>query len=356
MAKKVKAKAAPKESVEHTLPAGPMLSHIKGHDPQIRALTEAIVRNRLPQTLLFVGPSGIGKKHVALGITQVLVCEKRKATEAQACGECGHCIRTAKQASEDLLLIEPQGASIKIEQAHEVLRFISFRQLGRARVILINEAHLLGPQAGNALLKSLEEPPPNTHFILVTPNSGAILTTIRSRSQTIRFQSLSDEILSSLTGADEWMIKSAQGSLESLARLTQNQNEWDQIRRSAISTLEFMVGGLHGTDETFRDSIKDRPSALFVTQTWLRALRDFTVVASNGGKLNKDQLLLPDQAKMIREGANLPIAYLEQLAELCLELEQDINRNVDRSLAFENFAISVRNAYAGREPRPVLLS
>jgi DNA polymerase III subunit delta' len=356
MAKKVKAKTTEAQANDRPFLTGPILSHIKGHDQQIASLTEAIVRNRLPQTLLFVGPSGIGKKHVALGITQVLACEKRKPTEAKACGECGHCIRIAKLASEDLLMIEPTGASIKIEQAHEILRFISLRQLGRARVILINEAHLLGPQAGNALLKSLEEPPPNTYFILVTPNSGAILTTIRSRSQTIRFQNLSDKILADLTGAEDWMIKSAQGSLESLARLNQNRDEWDHIRRSAMTTLEAMVSGLHESDETFRESIKDRPSALFVTQTWLRALRDFTVVASSGGKLNKDQLLLPDQAKMIREGANLPLAYLEQLAELCLELEQDINRNVDRSLAFENFAIAVRNAYAGREPRPVLLS
>jgi DNA polymerase III subunit delta' len=356
MAKKVKAKAVSSETTAQAFLPGPILSHIKGHEQQVQALTEAIVRNRLPQTLLFVGPSGIGKKHVALGIAQVLVCEKRKPTEKNACGECGHCIRMAKQSSEDLLLIEPQGATIKIEQAHEILRFISLRQLGRARLILINEAHLLGPQAGNALLKSLEEPPPNTYFILVTPNSGAILTTIRSRSQTIRFQSLNDKILSELTGADEWMIKSAQGSLEALSRLNQNRDEWDHLRRSAITSLEAMVSGLHGTDENFRDSIKDRPSALFVIQTWLRALRDFTVVASNAGKLNKDQLLLPDHAKLIREGANLPLTYLEQLGTLCLELEQDINRNVDRSLAFENFAIAVRNAYAGREPRPVLLS
>src|SRR4051812_15628421 len=178
MAKKVKAKAATHEAPAAEKISGPIFEKINGHDQQIRALTEAVTKNRLPQSLLFVGPSGIGKKLVALGLAQVLVCERRKPSETKACGECGPCVRVARQSSEDLLFIEPQGASIKIEQAHEILRFISLRRLGRARVIIINEAQLLGPQAGNALLKSLEEPPGETFFILVTQNSGAILTTI----------------------------------------------------------------------------------------------------------------------------------------------------------------------------------
>ena len=354
MAKKVK--PAPEAQPNQDVVAhGPILAAIEGHNTQVKALTEAISRDRLPQTLLFVGPSGIGKKKVALGLTQVLVCERRAPGGNIACGECGPCIRINKLSSEDLFIVEPQGATIKIEQAHEILHFISLRRLGRARVIIINEAHLMGPQAGNALLKSLEEPPPGTHFILVTSNSGAILTTIRSRSQTIRFQSLPDEVLQSLTGAEDWMIKSAQGSIEAVSRLSVNSDEWDKLRRTALSYLSALITGDLRNDEDFRDSVKDRASALFVTQIWLRALRDFTVVAANQGKIEKERMLLPDQQTLIKAGSDLPLDFLAQLSELCLELEQDINRNVDRSLAFENFAISVINAYGpGREPRPVL--
>src|SRR4051812_31071618 len=180
MAKKVRAKkaSAASDTNEATHLQGKILDHVKGHKHQIDILREAIAKDRLPQTLLFIGPSGIGKKLVALGIAQVLVCDTRKPSDTKACGECGPCVRMARQSSEDLLMIEPQGASIKIEQAHEILRFISLRRLGKARVIIINEAQLLGHQAGNALLKSLEEPPGETFFILVTQNSGAILTTI----------------------------------------------------------------------------------------------------------------------------------------------------------------------------------
>ena len=76
MAKKVK--PAPEAQPNQDVVAhGPILAAIEGHNTQVKALTEAISRDRLPQTLLFVGPSGIGKKKVALGLTQVLVCERR---------------------------------------------------------------------------------------------------------------------------------------------------------------------------------------------------------------------------------------------------------------------------------------
>jgi DNA polymerase-3 subunit delta' len=353
MAKKVKKSKAEEAQVDVVVEPGPILDHVQGHESQIKALKEAIERERLPQTLLFVGSSGVGKRKVALGFAQVLVCERRK-TKAQACGECGSCIRVARLSSEDLMLVEPQGASIKIEQAQDILRFISLRRLGRARIIIIDEAHQLGPQAGNALLKSLEEPPAETFFILLTHNPGAILTTIRSRSQVIRFQALSDEILKKLTGAEDWQIRAAQGSLETLKRLSANSAEWDQLRRVAFNTLnEWLSGSIADSDE-FREAIKDRSSALFLTQTWLRSIRDFHVIALDADA-GKKRLLHPDQATLTKLGAKIEPEFLAQLGELALELEQDINRNIDRGLAFENFAQAVRHASGGREPKPVLM-
>lgn len=333
---------------------GPILASVRGHEAPIRTLLEAITRGRLASTLLFIGPSGVGKKRVAHGLAQVLVCERSVAENPAACGECGQCLRTTNAQNENVLFVEPQGAGIKIEQAHDVLHFLSLRQLGRARVVIINDAHTLNPQAGNALLKALEEPPSGTHFILITSQPGALLSTIRSRSQAIRFNSLSNSIVAELTNAPDWIVNAAQGSLETATRLTEGSDEWGQLRRSALTTLEEMVAARWPeTMETLRELIKERAAALFVIQVWNRAIRDFAFYSAGGG-LGSERLHLPDQMELTQKGARLPVAWLEQLSELCLQLEQDIHRNIDKSLAFENLCLAMVGAYSGREPRPML--
>lgn len=356
MAKKVKPKAEAKAEAAVVLKEGPLLSRVLGHDEPIRILSEAIAGDRLPGTLLFVGPSGIGKRLVAQALAQALICENRTAKLPSACGKCGPCIRVATGNNENVLFIEQPGATgIKIEQAHEILQFISLQRLGRARVIIINDAHLLNPQAGNALLKSLEEPPPETYFILVTSHPGSMLTTIRSRAQTVRFQALSEEILKSLQPkAPAWLIRSSQGSLETIHKLQENASEWESTRRLALGQLGKLVSGETPETDEFREAIRERATALFVSQTWLRALRDFAVTNALNGDVESDRLLLPDHSQLSMQGTSVPLPWLLQLESLCLELEQDINRNVDRTLAFENFAIAVRRAYSGTEPRPML--
>lgn len=335
---------------------GPLLGRLRGHDLAVRVLLEAVSRSRLASTLLFVGPAGVGKRLAALGLAQCLLCERANLAAPLACGECGACRRIAKGQSENLLVIEPQGAGIKVEQAQDVLRFLNLRQLGRARVVIINDAHLLNPQAGNALLKAFEEPPTGTHFILVTANPGALLATIRSRSQAIRFHALDDALVAELSSAPEWIVRAAQGSLEVANRLSEGSEEWAVVRRSALQVLSEMLEGREPSAESFeqlREMIKERAAALFVTQVWGRALRDFAYVSASGG-LPSDRLHVPDQSDMIARGARLPIAWIEQLSDICLQLEQDIHRNVDKTIAFETTCMLIAGAYAGREPRPML--
>ncbi len=352
MARKVVKSAAPRAPLDPRPEFhGPILQGLRGHEAPVRALLDALSRGRLASTLLFAGPSGVGKKRAALGLAQSLVCER--ATPS-ACGACGPCVRVANVQNESVLLVEPQGAGIKIEQAREILRFLALRQLGRARVVIVDEAHLLNPQAGNSLLKALEEPPPGTHFVLVTSQPGALLPTIRSRAQTIRFQALADEVVAALTGAPDWVVRAAQGSVEAAARFSGDGDGWESLRRSALGALDEMVSGRWPEGlEGLRESAKDRDSALFISRIWGRALRDFAFYSAQGG-LVEGRSHLPDQAELTRRGARLPVGWLEQLSELCLQLEQDIARNVDKGLAFENFCLSAIGAYSGREPRPVL--
>ncbi len=337
--------------------SGNILESVLGHERTLQSIAEAMASDRLPSTLIFSGTSGIGKKRAAFGLAQTLLCDQVSVSEPAACGVCGPCIRTLKQQSESVLFVEPLGAGIKIEQAQNVLQFLNLRTLGRARIIIVDEAHLLNPQAGNSLLKSLEEPPARTYFFLLTSHIGGILATIRSRSQTIRFHNLSDDVVRTLTGADDWIIRAAGGSIENAGRLGENADEWAMLRRLALQIMNQAIteprGALPENQQAawadFKEKIKDRTAALFSAQTWGRALRDFAY-ASSVVEVTNDRLLMPDQLPLIQVGRRLPAALLHRLSDFCLQLEQDIHRNIDKTLAFETLVMTIRRTYAGHEP------
>jgi DNA polymerase-3 subunit delta' len=170
------------------------LREIIGHRRLTTLIARAIDRDSLPPTLLFAGPSGVGKWAVARATAQAVNCQERVQPTAtdlatDACGKCRGCDRIARGVHVDVLAIEPDDrASIKIEVIRDVLSKTSFRPFeGRKRVVLIREADTLEPASQNSLLKSLEEPPPGTMFILTTAVPGALLPTVRSRCMRLRF-------------------------------------------------------------------------------------------------------------------------------------------------------------------------
>ena len=170
------------------------LREIIGHRRLTTLIARAIERDSLPPTLLFAGPSGVGKWAVARATAQAVNCLDRVRPGAtdlatDACGKCRSCDRVARGVHVDVLAIEPDDrASIKIDVIRDVLSNTSFRPFeGRKRLVLIREADALEPASQNALLKSLEEPPSGTMFILTTALPGALLPTVRSRCMRLRF-------------------------------------------------------------------------------------------------------------------------------------------------------------------------
>jgi len=176
---------------------------IIGHRRLTTLIARAIERESLPPTLMFAGPSGVGKWAVARATAQAVNCldpvksHLRQGSGGQAdgelavdaCGKCRSCDRIARGVHVDVLMLEPDDrASIKIDVVRDMLSKISYRPFeGRRRVVLIREADALEPEAQNSLLKSLEEPPPGTMFILTTAVPGALLPTVRSRCMRLRF-------------------------------------------------------------------------------------------------------------------------------------------------------------------------
>jgi DNA polymerase-3 subunit delta' len=175
-------------------------SEIIGQDRVLRLLRQALQHGRLPHALLFAGLDGVGKRRTALALAKVLNCES--ASSDDSCDRCLSCRKMASGNHPDLVVVEREGQFIRIDRIRDIQRRLRFRPLeGRKRVVLIHEAETMRTEAGNALLKILEEPPPNNLFILTAPDSTALLPTIASRCLCLRFQALTRAAIAAhLTG------------------------------------------------------------------------------------------------------------------------------------------------------------
>jgi len=198
------------------------LGDVRGHDRVRAILSRALERDRLPPALLFAGPDGVGKKLLALAVAQAALCERAPAPEP--CGECRACRKVSaalgperleelrQEADQhpdedvwrnfrlhpDLVLAEgwrltktgrPRAEpEIRVDQVRDLIAEITGTPFeARRRVFVIDDAHTMNEAAQNALLKSLEEPPPRSHVILVSAAPLGLRQTIRSRCQLLRF-------------------------------------------------------------------------------------------------------------------------------------------------------------------------
>lgn len=151
----------------------------------------------LPHALLIRGPAGIGKLAFAQAIAKALVCEQRQP-KGTACGHCSACEWVEQRSHPDVRVVEPENlaepvddeagerkrgsAQIGVEQVRSLGEFVNLSShRGRAKVVLVHPAEALNANAANALLKSLEEPPPATYFLLVSHRWHQLLPTIKSR-------------------------------------------------------------------------------------------------------------------------------------------------------------------------------
>jgi DNA polymerase-3 subunit delta' len=139
---------------------------------------------------LFVGPDGSGKLQAAINLAKALNCQRSDGATDEACDECIACRRIDEGSFPDVRRVgrEGPGGQVKADSVREVVAESPYRPFeGKKRVYIFEDADRMNPTAANSLLKTLEEPPPWTLLILVTAKESAILPTLLSRCQKIRF-------------------------------------------------------------------------------------------------------------------------------------------------------------------------
>jgi DNA polymerase-3 subunit delta' len=212
---------------------------VVGHRRPLQIIRGVIEKGRVHHAYLFTGMEGIGKRLVALNMAKALNCA---AQAGDACDHCRSCQLIDKGIHPDIILINPTGESIKIEQIRELERSIAFKPYeARWRVILIDGAEQLTRDAANALLKTLEEPPPRTMIILAALAVAGLPATVPSRCQRIRFSPLSPEevkkvLLDRLTAEEINMLAPLAGGSPGRA-LQMDSEEIKKVQGLVVSAL-----------------------------------------------------------------------------------------------------------------------
>lgn len=189
---------------------------LRGHTAQIDRFRRAVQRRRTAHAYAFIGPAGIGKRRVATTIAQCLFCQRVAEGELDACKECSACRQVQAGTHPDLLTIGcPEG---KRELPIELVAGASERR-GREglchdlslkpmsadrRIAIIDDAQTLNEESANALLKTLEEPPPGSILFLISTAADGLLPTIRSRCQPVHFSPLAEDDVAALIRELGW--------------------------------------------------------------------------------------------------------------------------------------------------------
>ena len=207
-------------------------SELVGQEHVSRTLSQAVVGGRVGHAYLFSGPRGTGKTSTAKILAKALNCEKGPTTEP--CNECESCRRISDGTSMDVMEIDA-ASNRGIDEIRELRETVKFAPTtGRYRVYIIDEVHMLTSEAFNALLKTLEEPPPQVVFILATTELQKVPPTIQSRCQRYDFKRIAaKDIEARLREVAEASGVAADGAALSLVA-----READGGLRDALSTLD----------------------------------------------------------------------------------------------------------------------
>jgi DNA polymerase-3 subunit delta' len=173
---------------------------ILGHERVRERLWRALATDTLHHAWLFEGPRGVGKGLVARHLAMAANCTVVPPGTGEPCGTCRTCRAIASGTHPDVIVVEPDptlaSRTIAIEVVREVIRQTQYHRYdARRRFVIVDPAEAMLEPAANALLKTLEEPPDDTHFVLVSHNATALLPTIRSRCQRLRFGPVDEVVL-----------------------------------------------------------------------------------------------------------------------------------------------------------------
>ena len=209
---------------------------IVDQEQPVRIIKSFLKNGAVPHALMFRGIEGVGKKDAAVAFAMACNCRgphgrpspegdsgvpenRHRPPVCEPCGQCTSCRKILSGNHPDILHIKPIRSTIKIDQIRALRHTLALKPLeARWRVVILEQAETMNVSAGNALLKILEEPPQRTALILVVNRSSALLPTIVSRCETIRFNPISENRLATVLVEENGLEATHAAVLASMAQ------------------------------------------------------------------------------------------------------------------------------------------
>jgi DNA polymerase III subunit delta' len=300
---------------------------------------------RLHGCLLFEGPKAVGKAMTARWLAQVWNCE---VGGVEPCGACWSCRQIAKGSHPDVIAVgidpDRRNPIISVDQARQVIVELQVKPFhARRRVVILDPADAMNPQAANALLKTFEEPRPDTGFVLVTSAVSKIIPTILSRCQRVRFGPVSaDELVPFLRTrgiADpERLAVLAEGCPGKALALAEGGTEaWIEVRDALLQALETGQSARFELVARFkaRDDRAGQERLLDVLSTLVR-----DAIAVRGG--GRQTLFHDDRRAVVESWARrLGYAGAARIAVAIDRTREDIEINVSPQMALDGLIATV---------------
>ena len=323
---------------------------IFGQDHLLKRLEPTLQQRRQSHAYLLSGPPHVGKMAMAINLSQAVNCLEGPGAP---CGTCTQCTRIAAGLHADISILVPgqgeEGRSPKtvigIDAIKELIHRVSLNPYeGSSSVVIIDGAESMSDDAANALLKTLEEPPPQVMFLLLTANEGAVLPTIRSRCQRMVLVPLSrDAMVQRLVSGHQTTPEQAEhlfrlsrgclgwaiGALDDAQVLEQRQADLEKMQETLDAGLETRftyaneIATLFGSD---RDAAKD------LLALWLRWWRDLLLIKEGA----EEFLHNADYSDSLRNQASgLSTAEIVQFINRLMQTLSNLDSNVNPRLAME---------------------
>jgi len=320
--------------------------NILGHKRPITLLQRAIENEKVVNSYLFLGNEGIGKKYVALQFAKALNCLGEEAERGDACDHCSSCRKIDHSLHPDVLLIEPEGQNIRVDQVRQLQRALAYRPYeGRRRVCILTAADRMAPNMSNILLKTLEEPPLHTVIVLLANNSRWILPTILSRCQMVRFNPLPVPLVSGWLTETKGLPEKEASLLASLSegspgKALEIQEEIRQIQREEL--LKDWMGQKSLSPERIGSWVgllpAERESLLLILDVAKTLLRDLVMMKTFKKKPN---FIHSDLVPVMEPVAiNWSLPSLLKRMEILNQTALAIRANANTGLALEAMMLS----------------